>query len=425
MNIENKDFEISEKIKDICFNAREAWFDLANLTCDKKNAVLERIAQQIKKDKEIIFAANKIDLESAKENGLSNAMIDRLTINETRIEGIVESILKIKELKDPVGVVLDKTIRPNKLEISRITVPIGVIALIYESRPNVTVEAAALAIKSGNAIILKGGKEAFHTNKSFEFSILESLKSLKIPSHCVSLVPFKERSATSSLLKQKDYIDLVIPRGGEGLINYVTENSLIPVLKHYKGLCHTFIDKDADFKKAVSISINAKVQRPGVCNAMETLLVDESIALAIIPSIIEEFKKNDVLVKGCEKTLQIVSTIEPATEEDWDMEYLDKIISIKIVDSLREAITHIEKHGSRHSEAIITENKLTAAQFIQNVDASAVFINASTRFNDGFEFGLGAELGISTDKLHARGPMGLREMTTYKYVVLGNGQIRK
>lgn len=424
MNIQD-DFEMTEKIKTICFNARKAWFQLANLSNDQRNAIIRSFARQLEGDKEIIFAANRKDVEEALKNGLSEAMIDRLTINEKRFKDIITSLHQITELPDPLGIILDKIVRPNGLLISKISVPIGVIALIFESRPNVTIEAAALSIKSGNAMILRGGKEAYYTNGSLGFSIYEALKLNQLSENLVTLVPFKERSALSELLKQKDTVDLVIPRGGEGLINFVMEHSRIPVIKHYKGLCHTYIDKDADFKKAMEISINAKCQRPATCNAMETLLVHEEIAEGFLPELIAKFKEEGVLLKGCENTCKIDPGIEPATDMDWETEYLDKILSIKIVSSIEEAIDHIEKYGSRHSEAIITENKVTAAKFIQNIDASALFVNTSTRFNDGFEFGLGAELGISTDKLHARGPMGIREMTTYKYIVIGNGQIRK
>lgn len=419
------EYEISEKIKDICFSSRKSWFKLANLSLDKRNLILTKLIEQLKKDKEIIDAANIIDIENAKKIGMSSAIIDRLTINDKRFNAIIEGIQQIIKLPDPLGITLNKYIRPDKMEISKITVPIGVIALIYESRPNVTIEASALTIKSGNVVILKGGKEAYHSNSAFSFSLQETLKSLSLPKDIVTFFPFKERSATLELLQQKDKIDLVIPRGGEGLIDFVTKNSLIPVIKHYKGLCHTFIDMEANFEKAIKIAINAKVQRPGVCNAMETLLIHENIAKKIIPPLFDKYKEYGVTIKGCIKTREIYPNILEASDKDFDTEHLDKILSVKIVENVDDAICHIEKHGSRHSEAIITENKLTSAKFIQNVDASAVFVNASTRFNDGFEFGLGAEMGISTDKLHARGPMGLNELTTYKYVVLGNGHIRE
>ncbi|EKD26523.1 MAG: hypothetical protein ACD_79C01138G0003 [uncultured bacterium] len=422
---EFSEYEISEKIKDICYNARKAWFELSNLSREKKDNILRKLALQLKTDATMIFASNNTDIEKAREAGLSAALIDRLTLNQKQLDSLIESLTQVINLPDPVGITLEKNIRPNGLEVTKISVPIGVIALIFESRPNVTIEASALAIKSGNSIILKGGKEAYHTNSALSNSIAQALEKSGISKDAVTLIPFKERNATLELLKQKETVDLVIPRGGESLINFVTENSLIPVIKHYKGLCHTYIDKDADVKKAITISVNAKVQRPGVCNAMETLLVHSDIADYIMSELISKFKENNVILKGCEKTLEYDNSLVAATEEDWNTEYLDKILSIKIVDSLEEAIAHIEKYGSRHSEAIITENKITASKFIQNIDASAVFVNASTRFNDGFELGLGAELGISTDKLHARGPMGLREMTTYKYVILGNGHIRE
>ncbi|MBN2145038.1 MAG: glutamate-5-semialdehyde dehydrogenase [Candidatus Aureabacteria bacterium] len=418
-------YEITETIKSICFKARRAWFSLANLPLDKRNEILKLLAKKIQQEKPVILAANEKDLQLARKNKLTSAILDRLTLNDKRLESLLLSLEQIVALPDPLGVILDKTVRPNGLEISKISVPIGVIGMIYESRPNVTIDAAALTLKSGNAVILKGGKESFYTNRSLAFCICETLKELKLPEECVTLIPFKEREAVLELLKQKDKVDLIIPRGGEGLIEFVTNHSQIPVIKHYKGICHVFIDKEADFKKAIHISLNAKVQRPGVCNAMETLLVDREIARDILPALISEYKKENVLLKGCEAARKIDPTLEAATEQDWKTEYLDKILSIRIVDSVQGAIEHIELYGSRHSDSIITENKTTASKFIQNVDSSAVFVNASTRFNDGFEFGLGAEMGISTDKLHARGPMGLKELTTYKYVIIGKGHIRE
>ena len=421
----NNEYEISESIKDICYRSREAWFALANSSCDQRNVILKKLAEILNREKQIIFSANAQDLEEGQASGLNSAMLDRLTLNEKRLKALIESLDQVAALPDPLGLVLDKKVRPNGLEINKISVPIGVIALIFESRPNVTIDAAALAIKSGNSMILKGGKEALHSNQALAFCLREALKECKMPEDCVFLIPFKERSATLELLKQKDKVDLVIPRGGEGLIRFVTENSLIPVIKHYKGICHIFVDRDADLNKVIPVVVNAKCSRPGVCNALETLLVDEAIAHLILPRLLERLKREGVELRGCERTCEMDPSVKPATEEDWATEYLDKILSIRVVEGLQDAVEHIERYGSRHSEAILTENKITAARFIQNVDASAVFVNASTRFNDGFEFGLGAELGISTDKLHARGPMGLREMTTYKYVVLGSGQIRE
>jgi glutamate-5-semialdehyde dehydrogenase len=425
MSLSKEDeFEIQERIKDLSFAAREAWFTLSNLSAEKRNEILTLVIKKLEQEKSLIFAANQTDLEQGKKDGLSEALLDRLALNEKRFQGILESLKQVISLPDPLGILLENTTRPNGLQIKKITVPIGVIGVIYESRPNVTVEAAALSIKSGNAVILKGGKEAFHSNTVLANCFIEVLNELKLPQGFVTLVPFKERLATLELLKQRDKIDLIIPRGGSGLIDFVLENSRIPVIKHDKGLCHVFIDEEADFKKAIAISLNAKVSRPSVCNAMETLLIHDDISQALLPELIGAFRKEGVLLKGCDKCRAIDSSLEIATEEDWSTEYLDKILSIKIVDNLQKAIAHIERYGSRHSDAIVTENKKTAAKFIQQVDSAAVFINASTRFNDGFEFGLGAEIGISTEKLHARGPMGLREMTTYKYIVLGTGHVR-
>lgn len=418
------EYEISEKIKDICFLSRKAWLSLANQPADKRNQILRTMIAELDTAWPLIKSANQQDLALGRENGLSAAMMDRLTLNEKRLQGMKDSIQTVIDLDDPLGRELKSYIRQDKLIIKKISVPIGVIAMIFESRPNVTIEAASLGIKSGNAIILKGGKEAYFTNCELEKVVATSLEKSGLQRECVTLIPFKERLATQILLKQKDTIDLVIPRGGESLIQAVTKESEIPVIKHYKGLCHTYIDIAADYKMAINIAVNAKTQRPGVCNAMETLLIHNEIAQDILPSLVEKFQDLKVTMKGCERSRAICPVILPATEEDYDTEYLDLALSIKIVDHVDDAIAHIERHGSRHSEAIVTNDHKTAVHFMQLVDASAVFVNASTRFNDGFEFGLGAELGISTDKLHCRGPMGLEEMTTYKYFVTGNGHIR-
>jgi glutamate-5-semialdehyde dehydrogenase len=418
-------FEISETIKDYGFRSREARLVLANTSADLRNRVIRSIAEAMQKDRDIVLSANEKDLENGREAGLNAAMLDRLTLHEKRFAGILESLEQIIRLPDPLGRVLDQEARPNGLEITRVSVPIGVIGLIYESRPNVTVEAAALAIKSGNTIILKGGREAFLTNRALADCVRAALEANRLPADCVLLVPFKDRSATLELLKQDDTVDLIVPRGGEGLIRFVTENSRIPVIKHYKGLCHTYIDREADPEAALRIAVNAKVQRPGVCNAMETLLVHREIAPSILPRLLKEYREHGVTLRGCPETRRIDPAVEEASEEDWAAEYLDKILSIRVVAGVEDAAKHIERFGSRHSEAVITQNRQTAARFVQMVDAAAVFVNASTRFHDGFEFGLGAEMGISTDKLHCRGPMGLREMTTYKYVVIGKGQIRE
>ena len=395
----------------------------ATLESKLKKTLLNEMADAILEKKDLIKKANKIDLKNGEENNLSKALMDRLLLNDERIEAMAKSLKEIAALKEPVGRVLEGWVVDSGLRIEKVSIPIGVIAIIYESRPNVTADAAALCLKSGNVAILKGGKEAEHSNKAIASILQEILLKHNLPKEIISLLPDSSREAVGKLIKMDKYVDLIIPRGGEGLIKYVSQNATVPVVKHDKGLCHTYIDKDADFEKAIAIAINAKVQRPGVCNAMETLLVHEEIAADILPMLLYEFEQYDTYLKGCEKTRKIIN-VDEALEEDFETEYLDNILSIKVVDSLKEAIDHISKYGSGHSEAIITENYTTAERFLNEVDAAAVYVNASTRFTDGGEFGFGAEVGISTNKLHARGPMGINDLTTYKYKIYGKGQIR-
>ena len=395
----------------------------ATLESKLKKTLLNEMADALLEKKDLIKKANKIDLKNGEENNLSKALMDRLLLNDERIEAMAKSLKEIAALKEPVGRVLEGWVVDSGLRIEKVSIPIGVIAIIYESRPNVTADAAALCLKSGNVAILKGGKEAEHSNKAIASILQEILLKHNLPKEIISLLPDSSREAVGKLIKMDKYVDLIIPRGGEGLIKYVSQNATVPVVKHDKGLCHTYIDKDADFEKAIAIAINAKVQRPGVCNAMETLLVHEEIASDILPMLLYEFEQYDTYLKGCEKTRKIIN-VDEALEEDFETEYLDNILSIKVVDSLKEAIDHISKYGSGHSEAIITENYTTAERFLNEVDAAAVYVNASTRFTDGGEFGFGAEVGISTNKLHARGPMGINDLTTYKYKIYGKGQIR-
>ncbi len=395
----------------------------ATLESKLKKTLLNEMADALSEKKDLIKKANRIDLKNGEENNLSKALMDRLLLNDERIESMAKSLKEIAALKEPVGRVLEGWVVDSGLRIEKVSIPIGVIAIIYESRPNVTADAAALCLKSGNVAILKGGKEAEHSNKAIASILQEILLKHNLPKEIISLLPDSSREAVGKLIKMDKYVDLIIPRGGEGLIKYVSQNATVPVVKHDKGLCHTYIDKDADFEKAIAIAINAKVQRPGVCNAMETLLVHEEIASDILPMLLYEFEQYDTYLKGCEKTRKIIN-VDEALEEDFETEYLDNILSIKVVDSLKEAIDHISKYGSGHSEAIITENYTTAERFLNEVDAAAVYVNASTRFTDGGEFGFGAEVGISTNKLHARGPMGINDLTTYKYKIYGKGQIR-
>jgi len=401
--------------------AKRASGELARLSTPAKNSILKDMARGILKRKKEILRANERDVELAKKKGLSRALIDRLTLNLSRIQNMAKSLRGVASLPDPVGRIIKTTKRPNGLVIKKVRVPIGVIGMIYEARPNVTVEASGLALKSGNAIILKGGREAQNSNLAVT-KILNKTKGL--PENAVQLLKTTSRKAVKELLKLDDYIDLVIPRGGEGLIWMVRRESTIPVIAHAKGLCHTYVDGDADLDMALKVVYNAKVQRPGVCNATETLLVHRDIAKKFLPRMVKKLEEVGVEIRGDFQTRRILPQIKKANESDWQTEYLDLILSIKIVNSLEEALDHISRYGSNHSEAVITKNKKAQERFLKEVDASAVFINTSTRFNDGGEFGLGAEIGISTQKLHARGPMGLEELTTYKYLVYGKGQVR-
>jgi glutamate-5-semialdehyde dehydrogenase len=385
--------------------------------------IILEMADNLENRKNEIIQENKKDLKYAKNANLNSALIDRLLLNEDRIKSMAKALREIAMLKNPVGRVLEGWELPNGLRIEKTSIPIGVIGIIYESRPNVTSDAAALCFKSGNVSVLKGGKEAENSNRIIAEILREVLENNNLPKEAISLLPDYSREGVAKLIKMDKYVDLIIPRGGEGLVRYVSENSSVPVVKHDKGLCHTYIHKDADINKAIKIAINAKCQRPGVCNAMETLIVDKEIAKKILPLLKKEFDKNSTLLKGDEITREIIE-IEKADEKDWNTEYLANILSIKVVDNIDEAISHIQKYGSGHSEAIITENYSASEKFLNEIDAACVYVNASTRFTDGGEFGFGAEVGISTNKLHARGPMGIDDLTTYKFKIYGEGQIR-
>ena len=415
----------SEMIRDIAEAARKASRKLAVLSSAAKDTSLRHMAETLRHHATYLQEENARDLETAHATGLSPAMIDRLTLSEKVIEGMARGMEEIAELPDPVGRITGMARRPNGLVVGRMRIPLGVVAIIYESRPNVTADAAALCLKSGNAVILRGGSEAIHSNAAIVKILRESLRSTGIDPEAVGFIPVADRQAIMDMLRLEDLIDLVIPRGGEGLIRTVSENSLIPVLKHYKGVCHIFVDRQADLEKAYSICLNAKVQRPGVCNAMETLLVDSPVAGIFLPKMAELFTKNGVELRGCSKTRAHLPDIRPATEDDWYAEFLDLILAVKVVEDLHEAIDHIEKYGSNHTEAIITENYTRAMEFLHQVDSSTVLVNASTRFSDGGEFGLGAEVGISTSKIHSYGPMGIEDLTIQKFVCFGNGQIRQ
>ncbi len=404
--------------------AREAAQVLAGCSSSTKNTVLRRMAILLEEQREHLQAANMLDLKQAEAADMSAAMLDRLRLKDPVIQSMVTGLREVAALPDPVGSSGPAQIRPNGLEVSRMRIPLGVIGIIYESRPNVTIDAAALCLKAGNAVILRGGSEAFESNQALVGIIQQALRENNLPDAVVQFLPTRAREAISILLEQEDTIDVIIPRGGESLIRFVTAHSRIPVLKHYKGVCHVYVDEDADLTMAEEIAFNAKVQRPGVCNAMETLLVHAAAAPSLLPGLAEQLLAADVELRGCPHTCRIVPEAIAAVESDWPAEFLDLILAIRIVDTMDEAMAHIRQYGSQHTEAIITRNYARARRFVREVDASVVLINASTRFNDGGQLGLGAEIGISTSKLHAFGPMGLEELTTTKFVVAGNGQIR-
>lgn len=408
----------------IAQNAKKAARTMAALSSSQKNQALFTIAGLIQQNAASIQEENKKDIKQAEENGLSPAMIDRLTITQGVIDSMAEGLSFVANLEDPVGSLSDSSIRPNGLEVAKMRIPLGVIGIIYESRPNVTVDAAGLCLKTGNAVILRGGSEAIHSNMALAAVIEEGMRKAGLPKAGVQIIPMPDRKAVDILLKQEESIDLIIPRGGEGLIRHVVALSTIPVLKHYKGVCHAYVDDRADLAMAARICVNAKAQRPGVCNALETMLVHEAVADKFLPLAHKALSEAGVTLRGCEKSIAILSNIEPATPLDWDAEYLDLILAVKVVKNMEDAMAHIAAHGSNHTEAIITSDYSRSRRFIREVDASLVIVNASTRFNDGGELGLGAEMGISTSKLHAYGPMGIKELTTTKFVAWGEGQIR-
>ena len=415
---------LSSEIEAIAKRARNASLNLCSSTTAEKNEALQAIARGLESNRRLLKEENEKDLAKAEENGLSSAMVDRLRLTHERIDGMVKGLRQLIELPDPVGTTLDSKARPNGLEINKVRVPIGVIGIIYESRPNVTIDCAGLCLKSGNASILRGGKEAKHSNLALASIISDALKASPLPDDAVQLIPTVDREALNHLLTMDQYVHCIIPRGGEGLIRFVAENSRVPVIKHYKGVCNLFVDASADLKMAEEIAVSSKCGRPGVCNAIENLIVDASIAESFLPSVAKKLQENGCELRVDEKAADILEGFECkiATQEDFAEEFLDLRLAIKVVDSLGEAIAFINQFGSGHSESILTSNKKRAETFLNDVDASSVYWNASTRFTDGFEFGLGAEIGISTDRLHARGPMGLEELCTYKYQIIGNGQ---
>jgi glutamate-5-semialdehyde dehydrogenase len=416
---------LKAELTDIAKQAQEAARLMPGISSETKNKVIKGMALGLKNKKNAILKANKKDIAQAKRQGLSRAFIDRITLNAKRIQEMSDSLLEIARLDDPVGEVIKAWRRPNGLWIHKVRVPIGVIAIIYESRPNVTSDCIGLCFKSGNSVILRGGSEALNSNLAIYETLKDVLKKFAIPQNLVNMITTKDRRAVDVLLKLNNYIDLVIPRGGEELIHKVIKSSRIPVIKHYKGICHIYVDEWADLNVAEKVCFNAKVQRPATCNAMESMLVHRDVAIRFLPGMIKKFKEAGVEIRGCPITRKIVKGLKHATDKDYHTEYLDLILSVKVVEDLASAIRHINNYGSHHSDAIITDNYQNSLEFLRQVDSACVYVNASTRFTDGYQFGMGAEIGISTDKLHCRGPMALEELTTYKYMVFGNGQVRQ
>lgn len=418
--------KITNKIIKLLKEAKKASYELAKLSSDKKNEILRSMSQALLIDKALIIEANKKDLIIAKQKKLSHAFIDRLTLTDKRIESMAKSLSELANLEDPVGQVIKEYSRPNGLLIKKLRVPIGVICIIYESRPDVTSDCLGLLLKSGNVSILRGGSESINSNKAI-FKILEHVANdYSLCKGSLNLIDNTDRAIIDLILKQNNFIDLVIPRGGEGLIKQVTQKSRIPVIKHYKGICHIYVDQEADLNMAENLCFNAKVQRPGVCNAMESMLVHKDAAIRFLPGMIKRLIDAGVEIRGCALTKKIAKNfaVKKAKDLDYRTEYLDLILSVKVVNNIDEAIVHINEYGSHHSDAIVTDNKDRAEKFLREIDSACVYVNASTRFTDGGQFGMGAEIGISTDKIHARGPMALEELTTYKYEILGSGQIR-
>ena len=415
---------LEKTVTDLAEKAKKGSFSLMSVPSEEKNRVLMNVADLLVERKSYIQEENRKDIVNASEGGLSAAMLDRLTLTDEVIDSMVTGLKEVCALPDPVGRIDNLIRRPNGLMVGRMSVPIGVIAMIYESRPNVTIDAAALCLKAGNAVILRGGSEAIHSNIALASILKTALERQQFDTSVVQVIPVTDRKAVKHLLSLEDDIDLVIPRGGEGLIRFVTQNSTIPVLKHYKGVCHIYVDKDADFDKSVPVIVNSKTHRPGVCNALEGLLIHKNIADEFLPLIAGELNQKQVKMVGCKRSTALSSLIRPAAQDDWGKEFLDLILCIKIVDDFQGAKEYIRQYGSQHTESILTENYTTAQRFVAEVDASAVVVNASTRFNDGGQLGLGAEIGISTTKLHAYGPMGLEELTSRKFVVYGQGQVR-
>lgn len=415
---------LQEEIAAIGEQARNAAAELCSLTREHKDAALRDAAKRFRAARKPLQDANAIDLEHGREKGLTSAMLDRLTLTDKRIDQMAEGLETVATLPDPVGDVESQYVHPNGLRIAQVRQPLGVVGIIYESRPNVTADAAALCLKSGNACILRGGSEAIHSNRAIAEILIDAIRDVGLPPHAVQLISTTDRAAVGEMLKLDRYIDVIVPRGGKGLISRIYDESRIPVVAHLDGICTTYVHEDADLAMAEAICVNAKMQRPSVCNAMETMLVHGAVAPAFLPKAAEALRAGNCEIRGCSRTQQIIECI-PASDEDFETEFLDYVLAVKVVDSLEDAIRHINTHGSHHSDAIVTEGYANAERFLDAVDSATVYVNASTRFTDGFEFGLGAEIGISTSKLHCRGPMALKGLTSLKYVIRGSGQIRE
>ncbi len=425
MNAVINEQSLEQYMQQLGEQAKAASSILANAEPARKNDALLAIADALMTQRDAVKQANDKDLAQGKTDGLDEAMLDRLELTDERIEGMVEGLRQVSALADPIGQITDMDYRPSGIQVGKMRVPLGVIGIIYESRPNVTIDAAALCLKSGNATILRGGKEALHSNQAITECIQSGLRSVGLPEHAVQVINTTDRAAVGILLSMSDCVDVIIPRGGKGLIERVSREAKIPVIKHLDGICHVYIDDQADLKKAFDIALNSKTHRYGVCNAMETLLIAKQVAANILPKLATAYRDKGVELKGCENSRKLDADINVATVEDWDTEYLAPVLSIRLVDDMQQAIEHINLHGSHHTDSIVTENYTRARQFLATVDSSSVMINASTRFADGFEYGLGAEIGISTDKIHARGPVGLEGLTSQKYIVFGDGHIRQ
>lgn len=405
-------------------NARAASRVIASASTDVKNAALRAIHEALSADRELILAANAKDMANGQANHLEDSLLDRLALDDSRFNGMLEGLRQVIALPDPIGEMTDFTYRPSGIQLGKMRVPLGVIGIIYESRPNVTLEAASLCLKSGNATILRGGSEATHSNNAIAASISKGLVKSGLPASIIQVVEVTDRAAVGQLITMPEFVDVIVPRGGKGLIERISKDARVPVIKHLDGNCHVFIDREADHDKAIKIAINAKTHRYGVCNAMETLLIDEPVAATLLPVLAEQYRAKGVELRGCERSRSLVSGLLAASEEDWYTEYLAPVLAIKVVDGVEAATEHINQYGSHHTDAIVTENYTRARRFLAAVDSSSVMVNASTRFADGFEYGLGAEIGISTDKIHVRGPVGLEGLTSQKWIVFGDGQIR-